>query len=357
MRSKPTIFDIESGEVFYPPGPYDGAGEETPWFMPDDAADQDEPDPLARLFAGGRRRERDLPFADPGAWARAEGLLPRALADAAAALARLAARLEYLGGAARVLPLELAELSWQSGARVGADLICLHLAGAGRATMEEDRARQLAGLSWAARRLDAGRFDARDLGSFLGEGEATRDLAEARADWAERLDAADHLHPLTRAAFAFALWQGMGLSSSTRVIEPAVMASLVAAEGQAKWITYAPLALGANRYLTAGGPPDDRLALWFQAAERGAKRALMELERAGTWASKARAATADLSGRGPAALIGLFETSPFVSTALAVKHGPNSRAATQANLNLFEARGLIREITGQGRFRLWRAVG
>jgi hypothetical protein len=103
MRSKPTIFDIESGEVFYPPGPYDGAGEETPWFMPDDAADQDEPDPLARLFAGGRRRERDLPFADPGAWARAEGLLPRALADAAAALARLAARLEYLGGAARVL--------------------------------------------------------------------------------------------------------------------------------------------------------------------------------------------------------------------------------------------------------------
>ncbi len=357
MRSKPHISDIESGASLGQPGPYDGAGEETPWFLPDDEAAQDEPDSLARLFEGGRRRERDLPFADPSAWARTEGLLSRALADAAAALARLAARLEYLGGAARVLPLELAELSWQSGARVGADQICLHLAGAGRATMEEDRARQMAGLSWAARRLEVGRFDPRDLGSFLGEGEAPRDLAEARADWAERLAAADHLHPLTRAAFAFALWRGMGLSSSTRVIEPAVMASLLAAEGQGRGVTYVPLALGANRYLTAGGPPDDRLALWFQAAERGAKRALMEMERAGTWAGKARAATTDLSGRGPAALIGLFVASPFVSTALAVKHGPNSRAATQANLNLFEARGLIQEITGQGRFRLWRAVG
>ena len=356
MHIKPSILDIESGEGLDPPGPYDGAGEESPWFLPDDEPAEDEPDPLARLFEVGRRRERYLPFADPGAWALAEGLQPRALADAAAALARLAARLEYLGGAARVLPLELAELSWQSGARVGADHVCLHLAGSGRAAMEEGSARQMAGLSWAARRLEAGRFDLRDLRSFLGEGEAAPGLAEARADWAERLAAAGHLHPLTRAAFAFALWQWMGLSSSTRVIEPAVMASLLAAEGQGRGPTYVPLALGANRYLTAGGPPVDRLALWFQAAERGAKRALMELECARTWAGKARAATTDLSGRGPAALIGLFEASPFVSTALAVKHGPNSRAAAQANLNLFEARGLIREITGQGRFRLWRAV-
>jgi hypothetical protein len=324
MRSKPSSSGIESGEVLYPPGPFDEPGEETPWFLPDDEAAQDEPDPLARLFAGGRRRERELPFADPGARARAKGLQPRAPADAAAAMARLAARLEYLGGAALVLPVELAELSWQSGARVGADLICLHLAGAGRTTLEEDRARQIAGLSWAARRLEAGRFDPRDLGNFRGEGEAVPDLAEVRAGWAERLDAADHLHPLTRAAFAFALWQGIGLSSLARVIEPAVMASLLAAEGQGRAITYIPFALGANRYLTAGGPPDDRLALWLQAAARGAKRALMELERAKSWAGKARAATADLSGRGPAALISLFEASPFVSTALAVKHGPRA---------------------------------
>jgi Fe2+ or Zn2+ uptake regulation protein len=32
-----------------------------------------------------------------------------------------------------------------------------------------------------------------------------------------------------------------------------------------------------------------------------------------------------------------------------------SRAAVQRNLAWMEARGLIREMTGQGRYRMWRA--
>ena len=32
------------------------------------------------------------------------------------------------------------------------------------------------------------------------------------------------------------------------------------------------------------------------------------------------------------------------------------RAAVQRNLALMEARGLIREMTGQGRYRMWRAT-
>jgi DNA-binding IclR family transcriptional regulator len=33
-----------------------------------------------------------------------------------------------------------------------------------------------------------------------------------------------------------------------------------------------------------------------------------------------------------------------------------SRAAVQRNLAWMEARGLIREVTGQGRYRMWRAA-
>jgi Fe2+ or Zn2+ uptake regulation protein len=33
-----------------------------------------------------------------------------------------------------------------------------------------------------------------------------------------------------------------------------------------------------------------------------------------------------------------------------------SRAAVQRNLAWMEARGLIREVTGQGRYRMWRAT-
>jgi hypothetical protein len=32
------------------------------------------------------------------------------------------------------------------------------------------------------------------------------------------------------------------------------------------------------------------------------------------------------------------------------------RAAVQRNLTWMQARGLIREVTGQGRFRMWRAT-
>jgi DNA-binding IclR family transcriptional regulator len=34
-----------------------------------------------------------------------------------------------------------------------------------------------------------------------------------------------------------------------------------------------------------------------------------------------------------------------------------SRAAVQRNLACMEACGLIREVTGQGRYRMWRAAG
>ena len=35
----------------------------------------------------------------------------------------------------------------------------------------------------------------------------------------------------------------------------------------------------------------------------------------------------------------------------------SSRAAVQRNLNWMEERGLIREVTGQGRYRMWRIAG
>ena len=34
----------------------------------------------------------------------------------------------------------------------------------------------------------------------------------------------------------------------------------------------------------------------------------------------------------------------------------SSRAAVQRNLAWMEAQGLIREVTGQGRFRMWKAA-
>jgi Fic family protein len=47
---------------------------------------------------------------------------------------------------------------------------------------------------------------------------------------------------------------------------------------------------------------------------------------------------------------------PVVSAPMAETLTGASRAAVQRNLAWMETRGLIREVTGQGRFRIWRAV-
>ncbi|KMK64466.1 helix-turn-helix domain-containing protein, partial [Puniceibacterium sp. IMCC21224] len=47
---------------------------------------------------------------------------------------------------------------------------------------------------------------------------------------------------------------------------------------------------------------------------------------------------------------------PVVSAPMAETLTGASRAAVQRNLAWMETRGLIREVTGQGRYRMWRAT-
>ncbi len=65
--------------------------------------------------------------------------------------------------------------------------------------------------------------------------------------------------------------------------------------------------------------------------------------------------TADLSGRTPARLIDALAAQPMLAAPQAEADTGASRAAVQRNLDVLVARGLVREITGQGRFRVWAA--
>ena len=49
----------------------------------------------------------------------------------------------------------------------------------------------------------------------------------------------------------------------------------------------------------------------------------------------------------------VFATEEQTSASMAAAITGGGRAAVQRNLALMEARGLIREVTGQGRFRMW----
>ncbi len=63
---------------------------------------------------------------------------------------------------------------------------------------------------------------------------------------------------------------------------------------------------------------------------------------------------AQLSGRTPVALRKVLTEWPLTSAPMAEALTGASRAAVQRNLIRLEERGLIREMTGQGRFRMWR---
>ncbi|WP_371808498.1 helix-turn-helix domain-containing protein [Ruegeria sp. HKCCA6948] len=92
------------------------------------------------------------------------------------------------------------------------------------------------------------------------------------------------------------------------------------------------------------------------AGGQSALAALLHLDRVSAWDTRTRDATTDLSGRTPPRLIEVLTASPMVSAPLAERLTEASRAAVQRNLILFTERGLIREVTGQGRYRVWTAA-
>ncbi len=81
--------------------------------------------------------------------------------------------------------------------------------------------------------------------------------------------------------------------------------------------------------------------------------AMRRLDDIQSWSAKAKAEMSTLSGKTPPVLSALLTEWPLVSAPMAEMWIGASRATAQRNLAWMEAKGLIREVTGQGRFRMW----
>lgn len=125
--------------------------------------------------------------------------------------------------------------------------------------------------------------------------------------------------------------------------------------GEGAGLPFLPLTLTGFAALTASGNPEARLTGWISGAHRAVLSALMTLERLAAWRARAEAETADLQGRTPARLIAALVAHPMLAAPQAEAATGASRAAVQRNLDTLVARGLVREVTGQGRFRVWAA--
>ncbi|SDD44890.1 helix-turn-helix domain-containing protein [Ruegeria marina] len=350
-RDKDALFS-EPG----PDGPYDAdqTAEDDLWFLPGPDGEE------AADFLSPRRAAPPRLF-DPGDWRAAQAALAPDLADLAVQFGALDERLRAGHGewVHRLALLEVADLGWWAGDRISAERLALWTGLRLGATGDDTQA--LARAGWAVRRLCGGPAPAdagwqEGLADFLGRSNTDGDeLPETVADLAEVMQAADGLHPATGAAMMFHAWMALGQGPSTAV-EAAVLAARHGAAMARGSAVFLPLALSGPGALRGAGSPQQKLAAWLRGSAQAVVAALLHLERIAAWRARAIEATADLSGRTPPALIDVMTAWPIVTAPLAEAKSGASRAAVQRNLDLFARRGLIREMTGQGRYRVWTAA-
>jgi hypothetical protein len=165
------------------------------------------------------------------------------------------------------------------------------------------------------------------------------------------------LHPFVWSCLALHVWHLAEVSGAgeAQEIEAAVVAARVAAQVGRGGAVFLPLVLGGPSALRQTGTPRDRLALWLAGAEQSTLAALQHLDRLAEWQDRTARTVAKRSGKTPALLAKVLAVWPLVSAPMAEAQTGASRAAVQRNLDAMAAEGLIREVTGQGRYRVWTA--
>ncbi|WP_171212417.1 MULTISPECIES: helix-turn-helix domain-containing protein [unclassified Ruegeria] len=359
MTSDPVRPDQDEDDTTLgPPSIYDAdpSEEDDLWFLPDDGDGEVEED----FLLPGPKADRRLLF-DPRDWRAAQAELSFELADLAATFGALDERLRAgpTGWTHRLALMDVSDLGWWTGDRISVDRLALWTGLRIGATGDDVQALFRAG--WAVRRLTSGAGPseggwASGLTAFLDRlAQGIEEVPEAVADLAEVMENAEGLHPVTQAAIGFHAWRAL----SQRVgqdTEAAIIAARHGATMGRGGAMFMPLALSGPGALRGVGATDEKLSAWINGAGQAVLAGLLHLDRVNAWEDRARDAIHDLSGRTPPLLIDVLRSWPMVSAPLAQELTQASRAAVQRNIDRFTDRGLIREVTGQGRYRVWTAA-
>ena len=357
MNGQPTVFEDD----FYDPTSSieeaEATAEEDLWFLPGPA--EEEPGFLSPVQCT-EPSETEAVRNSVREWAEVER-------EHAARLARVAGRLGALddrlargptGWRHRLALIEAADLSWFAGSRVGPDRLALWLS-MRLSGVQADQA-ALMRVGWAFRRLSGGPGPRADLPAFLDrrdpEGIApdAERFEDRSSNWLAMIHAGADLHPITCACMGYHLWamSGMGETGGGQ-IDAAVTAARIAT-GEARGMVFTPLAMGGAGGMRAAGTPSERLGRWLDGMTNATLAATRHLDEVEIWEHRAIDQMARLSGRTPAALRRVLTEWPLISAPMVEALTAASRAAVQRNLLWMQDRGLIHEVTGQGRYRMWR---
>lgn len=307
--------------------------------------------------------------ADPHLWALAQGRLSGPLARAAREVGRLEATLAALtptdaaGACERLALAEVEAMLWAQGMVLPREEIGREMLDARAASDPE--ALRLA--RWAVRRL-AGQGRSGDLAAFLGlhrHRDPVAGLDDLRPQGAEFDAAAAEflaavaglapLEPLARGPALLVLWRMTGLSAPGQVVEPAVWSARAMAVG-AEVLPFVPMGRHGRRVWSGLGLPEARLAAHLVALAAGAAEARAGVLRLQAWSVRARDATTGIKGCNAARVIAVLVARPLVSAAEVEARAGVSRPTAERMLARLATLGLVREVTGHRRFRLWAAL-
>lgn len=307
------------------------------------------------------------PPLDSTLWIAAQAHSAPQLAQAALQVGRLDATLAALpparadGARHRLALTEIESMLWAQGTPIRREDIGRDLIGARSGSDLE--AMRLA--RWAIRRLD-GQATLNDLRGFLGlhrrdapETEFSPrptggDFDETATEFLHEAARFDALHPFARAPALRILWRLAGLSHPDQQAEAAIWtARAMATDCEA--LRFLPLGRHWRMVWTDSGAAADRLARHLDAVAMGAVDARQLVGRITGWMTRAEAATTGIKGDNPARVIAMLATHPLVSAPMIEDGAGISRITAERLLNRMTEMGLVRELTGARRFRLWCA--
>ncbi len=326
--------------------------------------DFDELPPLPR--AGADRRH----LIEPADWLRFEAALARALADAAMSVGRLDQMLAAMdrdaraGATRRLALIEIESMLWAQSTPLRREEI-------GRDLMEAraDSDLDAMGLArWALRRLE-GQGSLTDLRSFLAlrrvdvaglddpvaPRPAGDDFDAAATSFHEVMSRLQPLHPLSRAPAARIGWRLAEVSPPEDLVEAACWNGRAMASG-CEALAFVPLGRHGRAVWNDGAEQPERLARHLAAVTAGTEEARLTLRRIADWAEDARRRTATIKGDNPARIIAALAAHPLMSTAMVETAAGTSRATAERLLARMYGQGVVREVTGTKRFRLWTAA-
>ncbi len=323
------------------------------------------------IMPGGAVPTGNRPLFDAGDWRAAQAALAVELALAAQALGRLDEVMAGLDDAARagatrrLALIETEAMLWAQGRPLRREEI-------GRDLMEARAGADLEAMRiarWGLRRLE-GQGDPDDLRGFLGlyrteigglaEPLAPRPTGEdfdaAEAEFRHLAATLAGVLPLARAPAMRSLWRLCGISAPEALSESAAWTARDMATG-CEALRFVPLGRHGRGVWIDGGPAAERMRRHLAAVTQGVTEARQELARIAGWRARALRASARIKGDNPARVIDELAAHPLLSAAMLEAQTGISRDTAERLLARLREMGLVREITGGRRFRLWTATG